>query len=220
VADSHRILDSIRRLVRLLRLTDRAAQTELGLSGAQLFVLHELDKTPAMSLSELAAKTRTDQSSVSVVVRRLVESGHVMRERDQRDARRLVLTLTKSGRALAEKSPPVTQEKIIEILDRMQPADRRRFADLFSQIIEELGEANGVAPMMFDDVEPPRGKSSGIIGLVTNMAFYSRFSTHFVSPAFHHHGWLMLFIPAIVGLTARYGPTAVLQAGGKTSRKT
>jgi DNA-binding MarR family transcriptional regulator len=160
VTDSQRILDSIRRLVRLLRLTDRAAQSELGLSGAQLFVLHELEKTPALSLSELAEKTRTDQSSVSVVVSRLVESGHVTRERDRRDARRLVLTLTKSGRAMAEKSPPVAQEKIIEILDRMQPTERRRFADIFSRIIEDLGEARGAAPMMFEDLETPGGKPS------------------------------------------------------------
>jgi len=161
VTDSQRILDSIRRLVRLLRLTDRAAQSELGLSGAQLFVLHELARTPAMSLSDLAERTRTDQSSVSVVVSRLVEIGHVMRERDRRDARRLVLTLTKSGRAIAGKSPPVAQEKIIETLERMQPTERRRFADTFGHIIEELGEARGVAPMMFDDLDAPGGKASG-----------------------------------------------------------
>ena len=39
VTDTQRILDSIRRLVRLLRLTDRAIQSERGLSGAQLFAL-------------------------------------------------------------------------------------------------------------------------------------------------------------------------------------
>src|SRR5881296_2175368 len=69
MTDSQRILDSIRRLVRLLRLADRAAQNELGLSGAQLFVLQELGKTPSLSLNELAERTRTDQSSVSVVER-------------------------------------------------------------------------------------------------------------------------------------------------------
>lgn len=151
LTDSQRILDSIRRLVRLLRLTDRAAQSELGLSGAQLFVLHELGKTPALSLSELAERTRTDQSSVSVVVTRLVEGGYVMRDRDKRDARRLVLTLTRTGRALAEKSPPVAQEHIIEVLDRMPAAERRRFADTFTRLIEEMGEARGVPPMMFED---------------------------------------------------------------------
>src|SRR5258708_21805986 len=106
-----------------------------------------------MSLSELAEKTRTDQSSVSVVVSRLVENGLVMRERGGRDARRLILNLTKNGRAIAEKSPPAAQEKILEVLDRMPPADRRRFADIFSHIIEDLGESRGVAPMMFDDIE-------------------------------------------------------------------
>lgn len=159
MTDSQRILDSIRRLVRLLRLTDRAMQSDVGLSGAQLFVLHELEKASAMSLSELAEKTRTDQSSVSVVVSRLVEGGYIMRERDRRDARRLVLTLTKTGRSVAEESPPVAQEKILEILDRMQPAERRRFADFFSRMIEELGAARGAAPMMFEE-DPPGGKSS------------------------------------------------------------
>ena len=160
MTDSQRILDSIRRLVRLLRLTDRAMQSEVGLSGAQLFVLHELAKTDAMSLSELAAKTRTDQSSVSVVVSRLVEGGYIMRDRDRRDARRLVLTVTKTGRAIAEKSPPVAQEKILDVLDRMPPADRRRFADFFTRMIEDLGESQGAAPMMFAEVDEGGGKTS------------------------------------------------------------
>ena len=151
MTDTQRILDSIRRLVRLLRLTDRAAQSEMGLSGAQLFVLHELGKTPSQSLSELAERTRTDQSSVSVVVTRLVEAGYLTRDRDKRDARRLVLTLTKSGRAIAEKAPPAAQERIIEALERIAPADRRRFADIFSRVIDELGESRTNAPMIFED---------------------------------------------------------------------
>ncbi len=41
MTDSQRILDSIRHRVRVLRLTDRATLSELGLSGAQLFLVHE-----------------------------------------------------------------------------------------------------------------------------------------------------------------------------------
>ncbi|HEU5479463.1 MAG TPA: MarR family transcriptional regulator [Candidatus Tumulicola sp.] len=155
MTDTQRILDSIRRLVRLLRLTDRAAQSEVGLSAAQLFVLHELGKTPSLSLSEVAERTRTDQSSVSVVVTRLVEGGYITRDRDKRDARRLVLNLTKSGRAVAEKSPPAAQERILEALDKISPAERRRFADTFARVIDELGEGRAPAPMIFED-EPGR----------------------------------------------------------------
>jgi len=151
MTDSQRILDSIRRLVRLLRLADRAAQNELGLSGAQLFVLQELGKTPSLSLNELAERTRTDQSSVSVVVTRLVEAGLVARDRDARDARRLVLTLTKAGVAAVRRSAPAAQERILEIVESMSAPERKRFADTFEHLVGELGVEKGIPPMLFED---------------------------------------------------------------------
>ncbi|HEV8434714.1 MAG TPA: chloride channel protein [Thermoanaerobaculia bacterium] len=52
-----------------------------------------------------------------------------------------------------------------------------------------------------------------IIALVTNISFYGRASTAFVSPAGNHLGWIVLFIPAIggviVGIMARYGSKAI-----------
>lgn len=148
VTDSQRILDSIRRLVRFLRLSDRAAQTQAGMSSAQLFVLHELGRTAELSLSDLAQRTLTDQSSVSVVVTRLVEAGFVARDRHPRDARRLALNLTKSGKAVLQNAPPAPQERIIEAIERLPPSDRKRFADLFSLIIEDLGESGGTVAMI------------------------------------------------------------------------
>ena len=155
--DSTRILDAIRRLVRHLRLADRAAQSELGISGAQLFVLAELGKTPSLSLNDLAARTRTDQSSVSVVVSRLVDAGLVTRDRDARDARRLVLNLTRTGRAMLQRAPAVAQEKILDTVDRMPPAERKRFADAFTALVDELGAEPGPAPMLFEE-EGPRAR--------------------------------------------------------------
>ena len=154
--DSARVLDAIRRLVRHLRLADRAAQGELGISGAQLFVLVELGKTGSLSLNDLAARTRTDQSSVSVVVSRLVDAGLVTRERDARDARRLVLNLTKSGRALLLRAPSVAQEQILGVIERLAPAERKRFADSFTALVDALGAEPGPAPMLFEDDERPR----------------------------------------------------------------
>ncbi|HEX7958346.1 MAG TPA: chloride channel protein [Terriglobales bacterium] len=48
-----------------------------------------------------------------------------------------------------------------------------------------------------------------LIGFFTNLFFFQRFSTAFVSPAHHHLGALVILVPviggAIVGLMARYG---------------
>lgn len=52
-----------------------------------------------------------------------------------------------------------------------------------------------------------------IIDVVTNLAFYGRWSVNAVSPAQHQLGWLVLFVPAvgglIVGLLAKYGSKAI-----------
>jgi len=153
--EGQRILDSIRRLVRFLRVSDRQAQSQLGVSGAQLFVMTELGKKPALSLNELAARTCTDQSSVSVVVSRLVDSGLVTRDRDERDARRLVLHLSRAGRAMLQKAPPVAQERLLNVLDRLSDAERARFADLFEAIVNNVGAEDGPAPMLFEEDRAP-----------------------------------------------------------------
>jgi len=159
MSDSQRILDSIRRLVRLLRVSDRQAQAELGVSGAQLFVLTELGKTPALSLNELAARTLTDQSSVSVVVTRLVEAGFVTRDRDESDARRLVLHLTRTGRALLQKAPPVAQERLLAVFDRLPDDERKNFANTFEEIVNSMDADEGPAPMLFEEDPAAPGRN-------------------------------------------------------------
>jgi DNA-binding MarR family transcriptional regulator len=114
-------------------------------------VLTELGKTPAMSLNDLASRTLTDQSSVSVVVTRLVDAGLVTRERDERDARRLVLHLTRAGRALLQHAPPVAQERLLAVFDRLPDPERKRFADTFEEIVDSAGGEDGPAPMLFED---------------------------------------------------------------------
>lgn len=54
---------------------------------------------------------------------------------------------------------------------------------------------------------------TALIGLVTNVAFYGRISTAFVSPAGHTRGVFVVLVPVlgglIVGLMARYGSQAI-----------
>ena len=54
---------------------------------------------------------------------------------------------------------------------------------------------------------------TALIGLVTNLAFYGRFSFAFTSPAHNHLGLYVIVVPVIggliVGLMARYGSAAI-----------
>jgi H+/Cl- antiporter ClcA len=52
-----------------------------------------------------------------------------------------------------------------------------------------------------------------LIGIITNLAFYGRWSTTFASPADNHLGWMVVVVPVIggvvVGIMARYGSKAI-----------
>ena len=149
------ILDSIRRVVRFLRVASRASEKQVGLSAAQLFVLHALAKGPAASLNDVAARTRTHQSSVSVVVQRLVERGLVSRDAVPGDARRKGLSLTPAGTKLLDHAPDAPSERLIEALGRMPQAARAHLARGLTRLVKELGAADDPATMLFEDDAGP-----------------------------------------------------------------
>jgi MarR family transcriptional regulator, lower aerobic nicotinate degradation pathway regulator len=163
MSTSQRVLDSIRRIVRLLREGSRASEESVGLSAAQLFVLQKLDPKEPLSLNELAARTLTHQSSVSVVVSRLVERGLVLRRPAVSDARRLELLPTRRGLELRTRAPGAAQDRVIAAVAALTPKQQRALADGLETLTRALGIDERAAPMLFAD-EPqarPRRPRTG-----------------------------------------------------------
>ncbi len=148
------IMDGIRTVVRALRINTRAIEKQMGISLAQLWVLQILAERPADSLNELALATATHQSSVSVVVRRLVERELVTRTTANRDKRRVRIELTESGRSLLGKAPPTVQVSLVAGLRRMAPEARDQLARLMRDWLKAAGIDVGTAPpMLMEDDE-------------------------------------------------------------------
>jgi len=145
------VLDAIRRIVRLLRLASREAERDVGLSGAQLFVLQKLSEAKMLSVNELAERTHTHQSSVSVVAQALVDKGLVARARAADDARRLELTLTSQAKGLLRKAPGAAQDRLIDAVTRMPGPARKQLARGLARLVQEAGLADDDAPMIFED---------------------------------------------------------------------
>ena len=151
-ADARAVLDAIRRIVRLLRHSDHEAQQRTGLSGAQLFVLQQLQSAGGpVTPGHLSVRTLTHQSSVSGVVRRLCEAGDLHRARSPADARRVELSLTKSGRAAARHAPTLAQEELIAAVDRLPAEKRAALADGLARLVALLGIGAAKPPMFFEE---------------------------------------------------------------------
>jgi DNA-binding MarR family transcriptional regulator len=154
--DTARAMNAIRSIVRALRLNTRSIEGKLGISLAQLFVLQQLADKPAESLNELAERTATHQSSVSVVVRRLVERGLVTRDASQTDRRRVQIALTPTGQNMLRGAPPTVQSDLMHGMSRMSPEKRAILAELLETWVLASGIDLAAPPMMFEDEPPAR----------------------------------------------------------------
>jgi DNA-binding MarR family transcriptional regulator len=147
------ILDDLRRIVRVLRESSRAAEGQLGVTGAQLFVLKALAEAPALSINALAERTRTHQSTVSVVVRRLVVRRLVKRTVSTSDGRRVELALTQRGRQLLARAPNAAQDRLIDAVARLAAPDRASLAGILHQLVEAMRMSDREPAMFFEDDE-------------------------------------------------------------------
>ena len=150
-ADTLRSMDAVRAVVRALRINTRAIELEIGISLAQLFVLQQLAQRPAASLNDLAERTATHQSSVSVVVRRLVDRGLVARRADTLDKRRVQIELTPAGEKLLVGAPETIQVRLMTALLQLPADDRRQLARLLSAWLDAAGISYASPPMMGEE---------------------------------------------------------------------
>jgi len=146
--DTARAMDSLRRIVHALRVATRASERAFGLGGAQLFVLRQLSAKSGQSLSDLAARTHTTQSSISEVVTRLVRNGLVSRAPSSIDRRRTVLSLTTEGEALLGNAPETIQERLLRGLESLDEGTRRTLAVSLESWLTRSG-LDDVAPALF-----------------------------------------------------------------------
>src|SRR3954464_6462479 len=148
---SARIMDATRHLVRAIAGSARAVESRSGISGAQLFILSQLDGSESpLSVGELATRTFTHQSTVSGVVSALVARGLVTRKHARDDARRVEVALTTSGRTLLAHAPTTVQAQLVRGLGRLDAATRAGLAEGLELWLAEAGLGGEVAPLFFE----------------------------------------------------------------------
>ena len=144
-------MDALRRIVRVIREAARGAEKQAGISGAQVFVMHCLGASGPLTISELAAATMTHQSSVSVVVQRLVERGLVTRGVSDDDRRRREVELTAAGRRLLRRTPDAAQTRLIAGMNALPTTARRDLAAHLVALVHTMGADREPADMFFED---------------------------------------------------------------------
>ena len=149
-------LDALRLIVQALRLGAREGERRAGLSSAQLFALQRIAENPQASINDLAALTFTHQSSVSVVIQRLVERRLVAKVAASDDRRRQLLALTAAGRRALRCAPEAVQDRLIAALSALPQSRRRALAQSLREVARAVAPGKLAPPMLFEEAQRKR----------------------------------------------------------------
>jgi DNA-binding MarR family transcriptional regulator len=145
--DAARAMDALRRIVHALHSANSRAEAAYRVSAAQLFVLRQIGAHPGITMSGIAERTRSAQSSVSEVVSRLVAQRLVDRAPSSRDGRRVELRLTAAGQDVARSARETIQERLVDAYERLEPRECATLATLMERWLDKAGL--GAAPARF-----------------------------------------------------------------------
>jgi DNA-binding MarR family transcriptional regulator len=146
------VLDTIRKIIRSVRLSSRTTEKNVGLSTAQIFVLQKLAQKPTMTVNELAEATFTHQSSVSVVISKLVDRKLVERGASATDGRSHELKITSQGTYLLSKSPGSIQDRLFDGFSQMSEDEQIALVDSLTKLLRNSGLEEEKVPMLLEEL--------------------------------------------------------------------
>jgi DNA-binding MarR family transcriptional regulator len=132
------VLRSFRLIYGSVRQHFRAVQKSCGISGSQLWMLHEVNKAPGIGVSDLAARLSIHQSTASLLVEKLVRAGLLKKSRSNVDRRRVGLQLTAKGQRRMARAPGPPEGVLPEAIAGLSKAQARALLNNLRAVAAEL----------------------------------------------------------------------------------
>jgi DNA-binding MarR family transcriptional regulator len=129
----------LRRLARLAVGMERQEQGGIGASASELFAMEELSGSP-MTQSELADRLGLEKSTVSRLVSGLEAKGWVSRGRHLHNRRFSQVTLSATGRSVANQAAAHLKQRHAEFFAALSQEERSALAIAVVALTRILGE--------------------------------------------------------------------------------
>jgi DNA-binding MarR family transcriptional regulator len=143
-------LERLRTLISALSHSARAVERRTGITNAQLFLLQQLAEVDSLSVNDLAARARTQQSTVSIVVARLVRAGLAGKRRSPDDRRIAIVSLTPKGRRLLRHAPAPPISALLRAIGALSERDAHALADGMHALLGALALSPPKVTMLFE----------------------------------------------------------------------
>lgn len=153
-------LERVRMLISALSHSARAVERSTGVTNAQLFLLQQLAGADSLSVNDLAARARTQQSTVSIVVARLVRAGLAVKRKSAADGRIAAISLTAKGRRLLSHAPASPTSLLLQAIEALSDRDAHLLAGGVRALVRALDVTPPPATMLFEHAPTRRSAPS------------------------------------------------------------
>ena len=147
------VLGKFREVFRAAKVHFGSVQKSVGVSGAQLWALWELQQQPGLRVSALAARLSLRQSTVSNLIDQLARAKHLRRERSESDLRAVRLYLTRSGEKVVKTAPQPARGVLPDALESLKVKDLKELDVRLEEVLREMKvRAPGASKTHLEDI--------------------------------------------------------------------
>ena len=132
------VLKKFRIIYGSVRQHFREVEQSCGVTGSQLWIMQEVANTPGIGVSDLAEKLSIHQSTCSQLVEKLASRKLVIKERNDRDQRRVGLHLTNEAAKLIMRAPSPAQGVLPEALWALSAETMQTLDASLEKVVEQL----------------------------------------------------------------------------------
>jgi DNA-binding MarR family transcriptional regulator len=117
-------------------------EVELGVTGMQRIIIRLIGRYPEIAAGRLAELVHVHPSTLTGVLRRLVDRGLIHREKDPEDARRARLVLLPPGESIDGTQAGTIEAAVRRALARLPPDTIDAARTVLSAVAEELARSD------------------------------------------------------------------------------
>ena len=144
------LLISLRKIIQAIDQHSIQLKKNFGLTGPQLIILQEVLAKDLISVTRLSKDVSLSQATVTNITKRLEKQGYVERNKSLNDKRKVNISVTRKGKLMLEKVPPLLQEKFTDRFSKLEDWEQLMIESAFKRVVSMMS-AEDIDPSFFDE---------------------------------------------------------------------
>ncbi|MBB6481393.1 MarR family winged helix-turn-helix transcriptional regulator [Spirochaeta isovalerica] len=139
---SDSVVSTLRQIIRAIDLHSKKLTKRYGLTGPQLIVLKEINKSPSKPISEIAKNVSLSQATVTSILDRLGQQGFTIRQRSDKDKRKVSIVLTDKAKGILDLNPSLLQEDFTGQFDKLKDWEKNMLLSSLQRLATMMDASN------------------------------------------------------------------------------